>query len=140
MNENIFHSEVITFLRLYASKGEKHWGRNQKPRSFEDKDQKIQDANPGHRGKQSHDDGERKFQDNSWSRKQSVKVGAEDSRKDILRKRQVDRLPDIFLGKAFMIGTQEISKYKSEVIIILGKIKYLYEKGKVVIVYYIVQL
>lgn len=39
------------------------------------------------RGKKwSHDDGERKFQDNSWSRNQSVETGAEDSREDILEK------------------------------------------------------
>lgn len=44
------------------------------------------------------------------------------------------------LGKAFVIGTQEISKCKTEVIIISGKPKYLYEKGKVIIVYFIVQL
>ena len=93
------------------------------------------------RGKKwSHNGGERKFQDNSWSRNQSAETGAEDSRKDILRKRQVDRLPDTFLGKVFMIGTQKTSNYKIEVIIISGKIKYLYEKGKVAIVHYTGQL
>ena len=101
MNENILYSEVIKFLKLYILKGEKIGAktRNQEASKTRIRKQGMQTHDRGK--KWSHDDGERKFQDNSWSRNQSVETGAEGSRKDILRKRQVDRLL-IFSGATYL--------------------------------------
>lgn len=124
---------------IFHPKGKNKFGLKLETKR-EDKDQKIESTNPWQRWRVIPWWQWRKIPRQQLVKKATSRDRGRELQEGRLQESQVDRSPDIFSGKAFVICTWKTSKCNIEVIIISGKTRCLYEKRKVIMVHYTVQL